>query len=298
MDAGAAKTGEKATSSGGPSGLRAPLRYMRVLATFARNSLVRDMTFRVNFLINVASSISWVLMNLGFYLLIFRFAPSIGASTGWEQWPFFAFLATGLLINSAVHALFMVNADELSELIRTGNLDFVLLRPIDTQFVVSLTRIDWSALGNFCVGLVLLGTALVRMNHVPGLLECVLYVFFLVCGVAIYYSLMIALAASSVWLGRNLSLLDFWFYITTFARYPMEIYQGRFGAPLRAAFTWLIPVLVVVNVPARLLVQSVRPSSASDWLLAAFAVPAAAVSLFVSRVVFQASLRAYRSSGS
>jgi len=210
MGTGIPRSAEKAISSGGPSGLHVPLRYLRVLATFARNSLIRDMTFRVNFLINVASSISWVLMNLGFYLLVFRFAPSIGAHTGWEQWPFFAFLATGLLINSAVHALFMVNADELSELIRTGNLDFVLLRPIDTQFVVSLTRIDWSALGNFCVGVVLLGTALVRMNYVPGVAECLLYIFFLVCGVAIYYSLMIALAASSVWLGRNLSLLDFW----------------------------------------------------------------------------------------
>lgn len=285
-------------ADGGPIGPSGPLRYLRVMAVFARNSLVRDMTFRVNFLINVASSISWVLMNLGFYLLIFRFAPSIGASTGWEQWPFFAFLATGLLINSAVHALFMVNADELSELIRTGNLDFALLRPIDTQFMVSLTRIDWSALGNFCVGLILLATSLVRMNYLPSFLECALYVFFLVCGVAIYYSLMIALAASSVWLGRNLSLLDFWFYITTFARYPMEIYQGRFGAPLRAAFTWVIPVLVVVNVPARLLVQSVRPSSASDWFLAAFAVAAAIASLAASRLVFQTALRAYRSSGS
>jgi len=298
MDTGIARKAENAGSAGGPSGLHVPLRYLRVLATFARNSLIRDMTFRVNFLINVASSISWVLMNLGFYLLVFRFAPSIGARTGWEQWPFFAFLATGLLINSAVHALFMVNADELSELIRTGNLDFVLLRPIDTQFVVSLTRIDWSALGNFCVGLVLLGTALVRMNYVPGVLECLLYAFFVVCGVAIYYSLMIALAASSVWLGRNLSLLDFWFYITTFARYPMEIYQGRFGTPLRAAFTWVIPVLVVVNVPARLLVQSVRPSTASDWFLAAFTVAAAVASLVASRMVFQAALRSYRSSGS
>ncbi len=288
---------ENVKSSGGPSGIDVPLRYLRVLGTFARNSLIRDMTFRVNFLINVASSISWVLMNLGFYLLVFRFAPSIGAGTGWEQWPFFAFLATGLLINSAVHALFMVNADELSELIRTGNLDFVLLRPIDPQFVVSLTRIDWSALGNACVGLVLLGTSLVRMNYLPGLLECLLYVFFLACGVAIYYSLMIALAASSVWLGRNLSLLDFWFYVTTFARYPMEIYRGRFGAPLRAVFTWVIPVLVVVNVPARLLVQSVRPATASDWFLATFAVAAAVASLVASRMVFQAALRSYRSAG-
>ena len=47
----------------------------------------------------------------------------------------------------------------------------------------------------------------------------------MVCGVAIYYSLMIALAATSVWLGRNQTLYDFWFYITNFSRYPMEIYQ-------------------------------------------------------------------------
>ena len=49
------------------------------------------------------------------------------------------------------------------------------------------------------------------------------------CGVAIYYSLMIALAATSVWLGRNQTLFDFWFYITNFSRYPMEIYRGRVG---------------------------------------------------------------------
>ena len=43
-------------------------------------------------------------------------------------------------------ALFMSNADEFSELIRNGSLDFALLKPIDTQFLVSLQRIDWSAL--------------------------------------------------------------------------------------------------------------------------------------------------------
>ena len=43
----------------------------------------------------------------------------------------------------------MTNADEFSELIRTGNLDFALLKPIDTQFLVSLQRIDWSSLGEF-----------------------------------------------------------------------------------------------------------------------------------------------------
>ena len=52
---------------------------------------------------------------------------------------------------------------------------------------------------------------------------------YLLCGVAILYSLMISLASTSIWLGRNQTLYDFWFYITNFARYPMEIYQARLG---------------------------------------------------------------------
>jgi ABC-2 type transport system permease protein len=272
--------------------------YLRVFLTFARNSLVRDMTFRANFLIDMISSIGWVLMNLGFYTLIFHYTPAIGADGGWEKYPFFLFLSTGLVINSVVQALFMTNADELSELVRTGSLDFALLKPIDTQFLVSLTRIEWSALGNLVVGFVLMGYALWQMHYLPGLVSIVLYPIYVVCGVAIYYSLMIALAATSVWLGRNQTLFDFWFYITNFSRYPMEIYQGRWGTPLRQVFTFFIPVLVVVNVPARILARPIHPQSFEDWLLPGFAVIATAASLAGSRWVFQRALGSYRSASS
>src|SRR3989304_247231 len=226
--------------------------YFRVLLTFARNSLIRDMTFRANFIIDVVTSMAWVMLNLVFYTLIFHYTPEIGVGTGWEKYPFFLFLATSLLINSVVEAFFMTNMDDLSELIRTGMLDFALLKPMDTQFLVSLVRIDWSSLGNFCLGLFLLGYSLLKVGYMPRPWELALYPIYVACGVAIYYSLMIAMAAASVWLGRNLSLLDFWFSMMTFSRYPMEIYQGRWGTPLRRAFTFIIPVLVVVNVPARL----------------------------------------------
>jgi len=63
-------------------------------------------------------------------------------------------------------------------------------------------------------------------------------------GVMILYSVMIALAATSIWLGRNQSLYDFWFYITNFSRYPMEIYSGTYGTPLRVACTFIVPVLI------------------------------------------------------
>jgi ABC-2 type transport system permease protein len=278
--------------------LSPPSNYLRVFLTFARNSLVRDMTFRANFLIDTISSISWVFINLGFYTLLFRYTPSIGVSTGWEKYQFFLFLATALLVNSLVQAFFMTNADELSELVRTGGLDFALLKPIDTQFLVSLTRIEWSSLGNFVIGLVLMVYALFQLHYAPGVLQMVLYPLYVLCGVAIYYSLMIALAATSVWLGRNQTLFDFWFYITNFSRYPMEIYHGPWGTPLRRLFTFCIPVLVVVNVPARILVRPLMPHGPADWLLPGFALLATVASLAVSRWVFQLALRGYRSASS
>ncbi len=277
--------------------------YWKVFLTFARNSLVRDMTFRVNFLIQCVTSMCWALMNLGFYLLIFHYTAQIGPDSGWGKHEFFVFLATTWMINSVVQAFFMPNAQEFSELIRTGGLDFALLKPIDTQFLISFQKVEWSSLSNFGVALVLLAYSLWELTHraadplVINPAMALLYPMYLAFGVCILYSLMISLAATSIWLGRNQTLYNFWFYITNFSRYPMEIYQGGFGDPLRIVFTYLIPILVVVNVPARLLAQPI--SSRDSWApLAAFAVVATIGSLLGSRWVFKRALLSYRSASS
>lgn len=272
--------------------------YLRVFWIFVRNNLVRAMSFRANFLIECVSSVSWIVMNIGFYLLVFRHVPVLVQGTGWGQYEFFVFLATTMLVNSTVQAFFMPNAQEFSELIRTGNLDFALLKPIDTQFLISLRRIEWSALANFAVGLGLLGFSLWKLTTRPdeplviAPIVLVLYPFYLLCGVAILYSLMICLAATSIWLGRNQTLYNFWFYITNFSRYPMEIYQSFY--PLQWFFTFLIPILIVVNVPARMMAMPLT----NDWMLPAFAIFATIFSLLGSRQVFQLALRSYRSASS
>ena len=268
--------------------------YFSVFLTFARNSLVRDMTFRSNFIIEAISSITWMVMNLGFYVLIFVYTPTIGENSGWGKYQFFIFIATTIIVNSLVQAFFMPNAQEFSELIRTGGLDFALLKPIDTQFLISLQRVNWSSLANIGVAILLMIYSFRRLEFVPSLVQIGLYVVFVIFGVAILYSLMISLAATSIWLGRNQSLYDFWFYITNFSRYPMEIYRGTLGTPLQIVFTYLIPVLVVVNVPARMLAF---PSN-DTWNLAAFAVLATLVSLGASRFLFQRALLGYRSASS
>jgi ABC-2 type transport system permease protein len=266
--------------------------YTKVLLTFARNSLVRDMTFRSNFIIESITSLSWMAMNLGYYILIYQFTPAIA---GWTQMEYFLFLATTLLVNALVQALFMPNCEEFSELIRTGGLDFALLKPIDTQFLVSLNRINWSSLWGALFAAGLMAYALYFLPDKPGPIAFLLYGLYLACGVAIMYSLMISLAATSVWLGRNQTLYDFWFYITNFSRYPLEIYRGAVGDPIRVLFTFIIPVLIVVNVPARLLA---KPLSAQNWPLALFALLATAASLWLSRVVFTKAMRSYRSASS
>lgn len=291
-----------------PTEVPAPARpprpaYGKVFLTFARNSIVRDMSFRTNFILQCISSISWALMNFGLYKIIYGHTRQIGQ---WGEHEFFVFLATMWIINSIVQAFFMPNADEFSELIRTGNLDYALLKPIDTQFLISFTRIDWSQLTNLVTGLAILGLSLYQLTRQPENPLTILpwtvfaYVFYIACGTVVMYGLMFTLAATSIWLGRNQNLYTFWFYITNFYRYPMEIYQrGVLGWSLFATFTFIIPILVVVNVPARLLARPLRPHwHQHEWSLAGLAIVAAFVSLAVSRIIFRLALSSYRSASS
>ncbi|HKD37168.1 MAG TPA: ABC-2 family transporter protein [Pirellulales bacterium] len=234
-------------------------------------------------------------MNLGFFILLYQYTPSIGRGNGWSQYQFFVFIATMQIINSIVQAFFMPNTEEFSELVRTGSLDFALLKPIDTQFLVSLAKMEWSELANFVFASVVLGYSLMHLDYVPSIVEFVLYPFYVICGVALLYSVMITLAATTVWLGRNQSIYEFWFYITNFSRYPLEIYHGPWGTPLQIVFTYIVPIMVVVNVPARLLA---KPLEADQWPLAAFALVATAAALAGSRWLFSRALDGYRSASS
>jgi viologen exporter family transport system permease protein len=274
--------------------------YFRVFLMFIRNSLVRDMMFPANFIIETISSFGWVMMNVGFYLLIFQYTSQINAGEtagdAWDKYQFFVFIATSMFINSIVQMFFMTNADEFSELIRTGGLDFALLKPIDTQFLVSLRKVEWASIANFLVAASLMTYALPRVEgFVLTPWRVIAYLVYVAGGIGILYSLTIVLAAASVWLGRNTSIYDFWFYITTFSRYPMEIYQGPIGGWIRVGFTYVLPILIVVNVPARILA---KPMHKEYWYLAVFAILATVASLVVSRWVFQRALLSYRSASS
>ncbi|MCA9117943.1 MAG: ABC-2 family transporter protein [Planctomycetaceae bacterium] len=266
--------------------------YLRVFWTFFLNSAVREMTFRGNFLITLLTRTFWFAAQLTLFELIYR---SVNTINDWSREEYFAFMATGMLINAIVETFFMPNCANFSELIRTGNLDFVLLKPIDTQFLISFEKVELAQLNQVVLALGLLGYSLVQSGHTVTLTQAALFLMYVAAGVVFFYSLMIILASSSIWFGRNQGLYDFWFYITVFARYPRSIYSGSpTGEVLMFAFSYVIPILLVVTVPARVLLGKIL---VPGWLT--FVLPAAAVvSLLVCRSVFDLSLRSYRSASS
>ena len=266
--------------------------YSRVWQTFARNAFIREAAFRGNFVITLLTRIFWFAAQLTLFELIFRQVPTIN---DWTRPQYFAFMATGMLINAVVESFFMPNCANFSELIRTGNLDFALLKPIDTQFLVSFEKMDLAMLNQVVLAGALLGYSLWQVGDPISVTQVVLYIMHVVCGVAFFYSLMIVLASTSVWFGRNQGLYDFWFYVTVFARYPRSIYSGSpAGEAMRFVFTYMLPILLVVTVPARVLLsKSLEP----NWLVV-LSPAAALIGLYASRRVFFWSLRGYRSASS
>lgn len=267
-------------------------RYRRVFGTFFRNSLVREMSFRSNFLITLMTRGFWFAVQIILFDLIFRRVEQIN---DWSRPEYFGFMATGMLINAIVEAFFMPNCARFSELIRTGDLDFVLLKPIDTQFLVSLEKLELPMISQVVFATGLLGYSLYQIGQPVPVTAVIMYLLLLVAAVTFFYSLMIGLAATSIFFGRNQGLLDFWFYVTIFARYPSSIYSGSpTGEVVRFVFSYVLPILLVVTVPARVLLgKTLEPS----WLVA-ITLLAAGTTFVAARAVFLGSLRHYRSASS
>lgn len=269
---------------------------LRIWLMFLKNGLVREMTFRWNFFVNILTRGFWFAAQLVYFELIFG---KVGDIAGWTRPQYYAFMATGMLINSLIEMFFMPNLAHLSELIRTGNLDFALLKPIDAQFLISCEKVELGMTGQMLLSVSLLTYSLILIGSPVTVSQVLAYLVLVAAGVTLFYSLMISLACTSLFFGRNTGLYDFWFYVTNFARYPRSIYDGvdparwEPGEVLQAALTWIVPVLLVVTVPAQAIAGVFM-----SWHLPVISLVAAALGLMVSRRIFQWSLRRYRSASS
>ncbi len=266
------------------------IRYLRLYLALARYGLAREMAFRGNFLIKLFVEILWLAILLGFYKTVFGKTSHVG---GWSEAEYLFFVGCYFALAGLIEAMFLANCSEFAELVRTGDLDFYLLKPIDEQFLVTCRDIDWSSMANVLMGAGVMGIALYQLDWPVDLLRFLAFLLMFACGTAIAYSLLLMLTSLSVWFKRNQSLYELWWLFTSLMRYPREIFAGKWAMPLGWFFSFVVPVLLVVNVPARLMVKVLDSA-----FVISFTALMALVLVFVSRKFFRYALRSYRSASS
>jgi ABC-2 type transport system permease protein len=191
-------------------------------------------------------------------------------------------------IQEIYQAFFLVNCTNLSELVRTGKMDFLLLLPVNTRFIVSLRHVDIPSFANAAFAACVMGFAAHKLALHPTALQFAGFAVLCGAGLLVHYSLMFMLAAISFWTVRAQGIVHGYYNLFNIARLPDEAFaQSRV---FKAVFTFALPVLLVSNVPVRVLADKI--ASPSMWpVLVGLGVVWAAISEWFWRQ----SLRRYTS---
>jgi ABC-2 type transport system permease protein len=262
-------------------------RYLQIYAIMFRNSLVREMNFKANFLLWIVVELLWFLGQIVFVEVLFGYVDRIG---DWSKWQVVLLIGTHQLTSQIFQAFFYMNVSNLPELVRTGRLDFVLAQPVDAQFAVSVKQFGMDNLVNALVGVGFVVFALQKLGTVPGIAQIMLYAAAVALGVAVHYSVMFCLATASFWIIRAQGLIYGYYSIFNIARYPDVVFRGVF----KFVFSWLVPVIIVANVPSRLLMGFTKTPALSLLQLAV----AAALVTALTRAFWKLGLRSYSSASS
>jgi len=263
-------------------------RYLRLMLALARYSMLRELAFRGNFLVKVFVEILWLAILLAFYQTVFARTKVVA---DWSEPEYLFFVGCYFALEGLVETLFLENCNEFADLVRSGDLDFFLLQPIDEQFLITCRKIDWSTLPNMFMGACVMVFALAQLGWPIDALRIGMFLLLFGCGLAIAYSFLLMLTSTAVWFVRNQSLFEMWWLFSSLMRYPREIFRGSWTG-VGLFFTFVVPVMLVVNVPARLMVKVFDP------VVAAFTVAVAIGLLVASRRFFRHALRRYRSASS
>jgi ABC-2 type transport system permease protein len=260
-------------------------RYFTIYSALWRTSVKREMSFKGNFLLWIVTELLWFGLQLSFVGVVFSQTSSVGTWTAWQ-----VVLLTGAsnFIQQIYQAFFLVNCTNLSELVRTGKMDFLLLLPVNTRFVVSTRQVDIPSFANAAFALCVMAFSAHKLDLHPTAMQLIGFSVLCVVGLLIHYSLMFMLASVSFWTVRAQGIVWGYYNLFNIARMPDEAFSRT--RAFKAVFTFALPVLLVSNVPVRVLADKLT----SPWMWGTL-VGLAIVWALISEWFWQYSLRRYTS---
>jgi len=261
------------------------MQTVKLLSAFFKVNVQMALAYRADTIVNILLNIMWLGWELLSLSIIFNNTETIG---GWDFGELIALLGVFRLVNTMMIALIWPNTEKFNQSIRDGSMDYTLLQPINSMFLVTFSRITvwriWDLI--LAIALILVGVNMSGNTTTP--FQFVTFILLTVSGAIVIYSLWIMLIALTFWFTKfdnNVTILQ---ALLDSGRYPVTVYP----AWLRIIVTFVVPIAVATTVP----LQALRGELSGSRVLLFIAIGIA--SFLVASRVWKAGLRRYSGASS
>lgn len=258
-------------------------RYLKVIRLFWSAAISAEMEYRVNFAIATLSSVGNLTGSL-FGLFLFYRTGYTFSGWGWEA----ALIVVGIytILQGFSETFLVPNLNYIVEHVQKGTLDFILLKPIRSQFWLSSNKISPWGVSDLIFGSIIIIYAGNRLGL--GISNYLLSIPALLFGLIILYSLWFMLGSTSIWFVKIYNVTEVLRGLLEAGRFPMVAYPVAF----RFFFTFVVPVAFLTTVPA----EAMLGTSQVSWMIGAGIL---ALGLFFASTRFwRFALRFYTSASS
>lgn len=262
-------------------------RYFKLFNKILRYRYMGEMSFNVNFIANVLLHITWTVIPVLFYGIIYSKTSIIA---GWSYEEVLLLVGTFQIfegINQLTYfgGVFMY----LSSAIHNGELDFTLLKPVNSQFLVSFKSPDIFGLTDLCMGLALCIWTVVQLDLRLTFVKVVMYILLVFVGVIINYSIFFFMSLSAFFTIKGSDLL---FVLDSAIDESIMKPTAIYGKYARFLFMYVVPIFMMVSLPVKTLIEKI---DVFDCIWATFM---AFLLLFICNVVWKKILTKYNSASS
>lgn len=260
-------------------------RYARMFWTSLRASLATSMQYRVDFLIDGLLSLWWMVWTLVPLWIVFR---GRGQVAGWSAEEALVVVAWFTLLRGFLDGAINPSLQAIVEGIRTGALDYTLLKPADAQFLVSTARFQPWKIVDILAAFAIVVLAFSRLGRAPAPEHVAVTALLLGSAALVIYSMWILVICAAFWVVRLDNLSYLFNSIFDLARWPLQIFRGAW----LLIFTFVIPLGLMTTYPAMAILGRLESRTA------AFAVGGAVLFALLARATWKRAIGRYTSASS
>ena len=218
------------------------MQTLKLLSAFFKVNVQMSLAYRADTVVNILLNLMWLGWELLSLNIIFSNTETIG---GWGFGELIALLGVFRLVHTLMIALIWPNTEKFNQSIRDGSMDYTLLQPINSMFLVTFSRITVWRAWDLILAIVLITIGINISGDTITLLNILTFILLTISGAIVIYSLWIVLIALTFWFTKfdnNVTILQ---ALLDAGRYPVTVYPVW----LRIIVTFVIPVAVATTVP-------------------------------------------------